>query len=67
MTPQQTKCLDFITKYHKENRVIPTHVAISEHLGVSRQRATQVIAELVELKKLVKTKRFGLYELYTGE
>lgn len=65
MNEQQTKCLDFITEYHKENRVIPTHVAIATHLGVSRQRATQIIAELVELKKLVKTRRYGLYELST--
>jgi hypothetical protein len=63
MTPQQTKCLDFITKYHKENRVIPTEKVIAKEFKFSRARAGQIKTALIKLGKLKSTGRFGLYEL----
>lgn len=67
MTKHQKEVYDFIVKYNEENRVIPTSIAIANHIGKTGQRARQIIQELVQAGKLNKTKRYGLYELSTDE
>ena len=63
LSPKQSECLQIIKKYYKDTGELPTHVFVATELGVTRQRATALIAELVAKKALNKAKRFGMYSL----
>lgn len=63
LTPQEQRVFSFITDYFKDYKELPTHVAIGNHLGQSRQNATKIIASLVKKGVLKRAKRFGLYTL----
>ena len=65
MNTDEKKALDYIKEYHRDTKEIPTHVAIGNHIGKSRQTATVIIKSLVEKGKLHKAHRFGLYRLPT--
>jgi Mn-dependent DtxR family transcriptional regulator len=63
LSPREQECYNIIVEYYKENRVIPTHVYIADKLGVGRQYATLLIANLITKGSLKKTPRHGLYAL----
>jgi sulfur relay (sulfurtransferase) DsrC/TusE family protein len=68
MKTHQTKAdldvLKFIKKYFKEYGCAPTHVAIANEFGLTRQWATYRIDRLKKLGKLLPAKRFGLYVIH---
>jgi hypothetical protein len=64
LSKNDTDVLDFIKRYFKEFGHPPTHLAIAHEFFKSRQWATQRIAKLKKAKKLLPSKRFGLYVIH---